>query len=149
MTLSACHPRPPRPLPHPALVSNARLLACSASGYIGALFIYSCPAHVNDCVCVCVCVHEYACVCVCVFGFYNFHLPKHSKFFQSVYYIYYLSHAQPALPTPARSLYLSLSPALPLSSALLALSFILRIVLAPVCVCLSVSPCLSLCLLVY
>lgn len=34
------------------------------------------------------------CVCVCVCrGFYNLHLPKYSKFFQSVYYIYYLSHA--------------------------------------------------------
>lgn len=53
------------------------------------------------CVCVCVCacvqmclsVRKCVCVCVLVFGFYNFHLPKHSKFFQSVYYIYYLSHA--------------------------------------------------------
>lgn len=50
-------------------------------------------------------------VCVCVFGFYNFHLPKHSKFFQSVYYIYYLSHAQPV----SLSLFpFSLCPSLPL-----------------------------------
>jgi len=35
------------------------------------------------------------CVCVWCGGFYNLHLPKYSKFFQSVYYIYYLSHAPP------------------------------------------------------
>lgn len=50
---------PPPPLhpttaPCPSSLSICRLLTRAALGYIGALFIYSCPAHVNDCVCVCV-----------------------------------------------------------------------------------------------